>query len=99
MTSRIPDCVQRTPRRVPLVGESLPGVQILALAVDAQGVHAVVRQGVLPNTRLSYVVYNLSSGRVEQDSPFPSDTTAFMGLYPQDIALTSAGEVKRQFHY
>ncbi|XP_044743814.1 E3 ubiquitin-protein ligase UBR5 isoform X2 [Chrysoperla carnea] len=92
VTSRIPDCVQRTPRRVPLVGESLPGVQILALAVDAQGVHAVVRQGVLPNTRLSYVVYNLSSGRVEQDSPFPSDTTAFMGLYPQDITLTSAGE-------
>jgi hypothetical protein len=43
--------------------------------------------------KLSYVVYNLSSGRAEQDSPFPSDTSSFLGLEPQNISLTSAGEV------
>lgn len=81
--SRQPDCVQRTPRRVPLPDNTW---EILTLAVDAQGIHTIIRQG----TRLSYVVYNLNSGRVEQDSPFPTNTNAFMGLYPNEIALTSA---------
>lgn len=53
------------------------------------GIHAVVKTGM----KLSYVVYNLSSGRAEQDSPFPSDTSSFLGLEPQNISLTSAGEV------
>jgi hypothetical protein len=38
-------------------------------------------------------VYNLNSGRAEQDSPFPSDTGSFLGLDPLNISLTSAGEV------
>jgi E3 ubiquitin-protein ligase EDD1 len=37
-------------------------------------------------------VYNVSSGRVEQDNPFPSDTASFMGLYPNLINLICAGE-------
>lgn len=81
----MPDCFQRTPRRVNIPeGQG----QILTIAVDGQGIHAIVRSG----TKLSYVLYNISSGRAEQDNPFPSDTTSFMGLYPQHISLTSAGE-------
>lgn len=83
--SRVPDCFQRTPRRIQI---SESGGQILTIAVDGQGIHAVVRNG----SKLSYVIYNISSGRVEQDNAFPSDTAAFMGLYPSLINLVCAGE-------
>lgn len=65
----------------------------MTIAIDGQGVHAIVRNG----NKLSYVIYNVSSGRVEQDNPFPSDTTSFMGLYPQLINLVCAGEVSLLF--
>ncbi|XP_069676360.1 E3 ubiquitin-protein ligase UBR5 isoform X2 [Periplaneta americana] len=83
-TSRAPDCFQRIPRRVNIA----EGGQILTITVDGQGIHAIVKTGM----KLSYVVYNLSSGRAEQDSPFPSDTNSFLGLEPQNINLISAGE-------
>jgi E3 ubiquitin-protein ligase EDD1 len=83
-TSRAPDCFVRIPRRVNIAD----GGQILTFTVDGQGIHAVVKTGM----KLSYVIYNLSSGRAEQDSPFPSDTSSFLGLEPQNISLTSAGE-------
>jgi E3 ubiquitin-protein ligase EDD1 len=83
--SRVPDCFQKTPRRIQI---SDNGNQILTIAIDGQGIHAIVRNG----TKLSYVVYNVSSGRVEQDNPFPSDTASFMGLYPNLINLICAGE-------
>lgn len=84
-TSRVPDCFQRTPRRV-----NIPegGGQILTIAVDGQGIHAIVKNG----SKLSYVLYNVSTGRIEQDSPFPCDTAAFMGLDPHAVNLTSTGE-------
>lgn len=87
-TTRVPDCFQRTPRRIQIPESS---GQILTIAVDGQGIHAIVRSG----AKLSYVIYNVSSGRVEQDNPFPSDTTAFMGLHPSLINLTCAGEVSK----
>ncbi|CAH1099387.1 unnamed protein product, partial [Psylliodes chrysocephalus] len=83
--SRVPDCFQRTPRRIQIPDN---GGQILTIAVDGQGIHAIVRNG----SKLSYVIYNISSGRVEQDNQFPSETAAFMGLYPSYINLTCAGE-------
>ncbi|XP_044752448.1 E3 ubiquitin-protein ligase UBR5 isoform X9 [Coccinella septempunctata] len=84
-TSRAPDCFQKTPRRVQIPEN---GSQILTIAVDPQGIHAVVQNGL----KLSYVMYNISSGRVELDNPFPSDTASFMGLYPSLINLSCAGE-------
>lgn len=85
-TSRVPDCFQRTPRRVQI---SDTNGQILTIAVDGQGIHAIVRSG----SRLSYIIYNISSGRIEQDNPFPSDTSSFMGLYAPHINLNCPGEV------
>lgn len=84
-TSRVPDCFQRTPRRV-----NIPegGGQILTIAVDGQGIHAIVKTG----SKLSYVLFNVSTGRVEQDSPFPCDTAAFLGLDSHAVNLTSTGE-------
>lgn len=55
------------------------------------GIHAVVKSG----SRLSYVVYNVTSGRYEQDSQFPIDINAFLGSNPQNILLASTGDVSR----
>lgn len=53
------------------------------------GIHAIVKSG----NKLSYVVYNLSTGRYVQDCYIPSDVSSFLGLQPQNISLTSSGEV------
>ncbi|KAK9719267.1 HECT-domain (ubiquitin-transferase) [Popillia japonica] len=83
-TFRAPDCFQKTPRKIQI---SDTAGQILTIAVDAQGIHAIVMSG----SKLSYVVYNICSGRVEVDNPFPSEAS-FMGLYPNYINLTCAAE-------
>ncbi|UYV60139.1 UBR5 [Cordylochernes scorpioides] len=89
-TPRIPDCFQRTPRRVPLPSTYQDSHQILSMAVDAQGIHAIVRQ---PETnRLSYVLCNLTSGKIEQDSVFPTDTQSFLGQDAKLVSLNICGE-------
>lgn len=91
-TFRAPDCFQRTPRKIQIPDTN---GQILTLTIDTQGIHAIVKNG----TKLSYVIYNICTGRVEQDNPFPSDTASFMGLHPQFINLTCAGEVISQTNF
>lgn len=86
MNPRAPDCFQRTPRRVNIVEGSSDS--LLTIATDGQGIHAILKSG----NKLSYVVYNLSTGRYVQDCYIPSDINAFLGLQPQNINLTSAGE-------
>lgn len=44
-------------------------------------------------SRLSYVVFNVTSGRCEQDSQFPIDINAFLGSSSQNILLSSTGDV------
>ena len=53
---RVPDCYQRTPKRVPL-GEAAHN--ILALGVDGRGIHAIVRSS---PSRLTYAVYRWGGG-------------------------------------
>ncbi|XP_076242470.1 E3 ubiquitin-protein ligase hyd isoform X1 [Calliopsis andreniformis] len=86
MNPRAPDCFQRTPRRVNIAEGS--NESILTIATDGQGIHAVVKNG----NKLSYVVYNLSTGRYVQDCYISTDVSSFLGLQPQNISLTSAGE-------
>ena len=50
---RVPDCFQRTPKRICLQGEGT----ILALTVDGQGIHAVTRSA--GGNKLSHRVYNI----------------------------------------
>lgn len=57
--------------------------------VHILGIHAIVKT----SSRLSYVVYNLTSGRCEQDSQFPIDINAFLGSSVQNIQLSSTGDV------
>ena len=58
---RVPDCFQRTPKRICLQGEGT----ILALTVDGQGIHAVTRSA--GGNKLSHRVYNIRDGPFEYD--------------------------------
>lgn len=91
--SRVPDCFQKTPRRVSLtastsgVNETAPQ-QILTISVDTKGIHAIVRTG----SKLHYCLHNLNTGRLEHDSCFPTDINAFLGLSQNNVSLTCANE-------
>lgn len=86
MNSRAPDCFQRTPRRVNIAEGT--SESLLTVSTDGQGIHAILKNG----NKLSYVVYNLSTGRYVQDCYIPSEINSFLGLQSQNISLTSAGE-------
>lgn len=92
-TSRIPDCFQKTPRRIAFSvastsSNSLDTQQLLTIAVDNKGVHAIIRTG----SKLHYCLHNMNTGRLEYDSVFPTDTNAFLGLSQSNISLTCANE-------
>lgn len=97
-TSRVPDCFQKTPRRIVLSTASSPsssssGIestqqQLLTIAVDTKGIHAIMRTG----TKLHYCLHNLNTGRLEHDSNFPTDINAFLGLSQNNVSLTCANE-------
>ena len=59
----MPDCFQRTPKRICLQGEGA----ILALTVDGQGIHAVTRSA--GGNKLSHRVYNIRDGLFGYDVP------------------------------
>ncbi|KAK2182676.1 hypothetical protein NP493_338g00008 [Ridgeia piscesae] len=81
---RIPDCFQRTPKKLSI---EMTG-QILAVTVDNQGLHLVTRNG----SRITYLVYNLSTGKLEQEALSPTDATAFIGRSDKFIQLHNGGE-------
>ena len=56
------------------------------------GIHVLNRSG----NKLSYLLYNLSTCKVEQDSVFPTDTQAFIGASEKAVSLHNGGEVSRQ---
>lgn len=92
-TSRVPDCFQKTPRRVipsPLAQSTAESInsQLLTLTVDSKGIHAIMKI----NNKLHYTLFNLITGRQEHDSIFPTDINAFMGSCPANISLTCAGD-------
>ncbi len=88
---RVPDCFQRVPKKVSLQNTvNDMNMSILAIMVDGQGVHAIVKND---NGKLSHRIYNLSSGKIEVDSKFPTDSGAFCGLNPQaNVSFVSTGE-------
>ncbi|KAI0232893.1 E3 ubiquitin-protein ligase UBR5 [Lamellibrachia satsuma] len=81
---RIPDCFQRTPKKLSI---EMTG-HILAVTVDNQGIHLVTRNG----PRITYLVYNLSTGKLDQESLSPTDATAFVGRSDKHIQLHNGGE-------
>lgn len=54
-----------------------------------KGIHLIARSG----SRLSYTIYNLTTGKVEQDATFPTDAQTFLGENRSDITLHNTGDV------
>ncbi|XP_078331394.1 E3 ubiquitin-protein ligase UBR5-like isoform X2 [Crassostrea virginica] len=81
---RLPDCFQKTPKKVTLTESG----QILAVAVDCEGIHLIARSG----SRLSYTIYNLTTGKVDQDATFQTDAQTFLGENRSDITLHNTGD-------
>lgn len=92
-TSRVPDCFQKTPRRIvltpnqPSTGDAT-NQQLLTLTIDSKGIHAIMRTG----TKLHYCLFNLNTGRQEHDSTFPTDINSFLGLSQANVSLICANE-------
>ena len=53
------------------------------------GIHVVCRRG----NNVCYLVHNLSSAKLEQESLLPTDTQAFLGHSYKTVSLHNAGEV------
>lgn len=91
-TSRIPDCFQKTPRRIvlnsQLSSEQLQNAQLITFDIDTKGIHAILKTG---NNKLHYSIFNLN-GRQEQDSVFPTDTNAFLGMSQSNVSLICTGD-------
>ncbi|KAK6168099.1 hypothetical protein SNE40_021993 [Patella caerulea] len=81
---RVPDFFQRIPKKVTIVENGT----ILSVAVDCEGIHIIARCGM----RLSYIIYNLSSGKIEQDCAFPTNIPSFLGTNSSEISLHHSGE-------
>ncbi|XP_026726187.1 E3 ubiquitin-protein ligase UBR5 isoform X6 [Trichoplusia ni] len=83
---RGPDCLQRSPRKIAIPSD----VQVITIAVDSRGVHAVVRR---PGGALAYAVYAVGTTRALTDSAFPTDNNALLGYSNgQAIQLATAAE-------
>ncbi len=79
------------PKRVAL--QNQPGDEILAMTVDGQGIHAIVKN--LSTNKMNHRVFNISTGNVEIDSKFPTETSAFLGLDPaKNVQFHSTGETE-----
>lgn len=89
----MPDCFQRAPRRI-VLSNSQNGIvdtsqqQLLTLTIDSKGIHAIMKTG----SKLHYCLFNLSTGRQEHDSTFPTDINAFLGLSQSNVSLVCANE-------
>lgn len=52
--------------------------------------HAIVKNG----SKISYIKFNITSGKIEQDSPFPVDASALIGLSPDNMQILCTAEVR-----
>lgn len=86
--SRVPDCIQKIPRRVVLNQTLNENSQLLALTIDSKGIHTVMRT----NQKLHYSLFNLSNGRLDKSCNFPTDMNSFLGKSSQNVSLQCAGD-------
>lgn len=62
------------------------------MTIDGQGIHAVMKNENGYKNNMTLKMFNISSGKVEVDSKFPTETSAFLGLSPSNIRFYSTGE-------
>ncbi|TRY88597.1 hypothetical protein DNTS_029996 [Danionella cerebrum] len=83
-TPKVPDCFQRTPRKLCIPEKA----EILAVNVDSKGVHAVLKTG----SWVRYCVFDLATGKAEQENHFPTSNLAFLGQNERNVAIFTAGQ-------
>uniref|UniRef100_A0A8C2LDK8 E3 ubiquitin-protein ligase UBR5 n=1 Tax=Cricetulus griseus TaxID=10029 RepID=A0A8C2LDK8_CRIGR len=83
-TPKVPDCFQRTPKKLCIPEKT----EILAVNVDSKGVHAVLKTG----NWVRYCIFDLATGKAEQENNFPTSSIAFLGQNERNVAIFTAGQ-------
>uniref|UniRef100_H0VF27 HECT-type E3 ubiquitin transferase n=1 Tax=Cavia porcellus TaxID=10141 RepID=H0VF27_CAVPO len=83
-TPKVPDCFQRTPKKLCIPEKT----EILAVNVDSKGVHAVLKTG----NWVRYCIFDLATGKAEQENNFPTSSIAFLGQDERNVAIFTAGQ-------
>ncbi|MBN3274321.1 UBR5 ligase, partial [Polyodon spathula] len=83
-TPKVPDCFQRTPKKLCIPEKA----EILAVNVDSKGVHAVLKTG----NWVRYCIFDLATGKAEQENNFPTSSLAFLGQNERNVAIFTAGQ-------
>uniref|UniRef100_A0A7N6B6Z7 HECT-type E3 ubiquitin transferase n=1 Tax=Anabas testudineus TaxID=64144 RepID=A0A7N6B6Z7_ANATE len=83
-TPKVPDCFQRTPKKLWIPEKA----EILAVNVDSKGVHAVLKTG----SWVRYCIFDLATGKAEQENNFPTSNLAFLGQSERNVAIFTAGQ-------
>ncbi|XP_043921583.1 E3 ubiquitin-protein ligase UBR5 [Protopterus annectens] len=83
-TPKVPDCFQRTPKKLCIPEKA----EILAVNVDSKGIHAVLKTG----NWVRYCIFDLATGKAEQENNFPTSSIAFLGQNEHNVAIFTAGQ-------
>lgn len=57
----------------------------------SEGVHAVLKTG----NWVRYCIFDLATGKAEQENNFPTSSIAFLGQNERNVAIFTAGQVWR----
>lgn len=66
----------------------VPQVLIFSLFAS-EGVHAVLKTG----NWVRYCIFDLATGKAEQENNFPTSSIAFLGQNERSVAIFTAGQV------
>lgn len=68
---------------------------IVKLFYFSLGVHAVLKTG----TWVRYCIFDLATGKAEQENNFPTSSIAFLGQNERNVAIFTAGQVCSFYFY
>lgn len=60
------------------------------MSLPYAGVHAVLKTG----SWVRYCIFDLATGKAEQENHFPTSNLAFLGQSERNVAIFTAGQVK-----
>lgn len=60
------------------------------VSVVLPGVHAVLKTG----NWVRYCIFDLATGKAEQENNFPTSNLAFLGQSERNVAIFTAGQVR-----
>lgn len=63
---------------------------MMCVCVCVLGVHAVLKTG----NWVRYCIFDLATGKAEQENNFPTSNLAFLGQSESNVAIFTAGQVK-----